>query len=90
MHISAACRKAASAAQPCGRARPFLIAPRRNIARMLTPAERREKKLRSMFDDTGVEELTAVYRRVPCLFVCCVRARVCREGGFRVGCGRHV
>lgn len=29
---------------------------------MLTPAERRDKKMRQMFDETGVEELTAVYR----------------------------
>jgi prolyl-tRNA editing enzyme YbaK/EbsC (Cys-tRNA(Pro) deacylase) len=29
---------------------------------MLTPAEKREKKMRKMFDETGVEELTAVYR----------------------------
>jgi hypothetical protein len=37
----------------------------RNLSRMLTPAEKREKKMRKMFDETGVESLTAVYRWVP-------------------------
>jgi U4/U6 small nuclear ribonucleoprotein PRP3 len=34
----------------------------RNVARMLTPAERRDKKVRKLFDESGVEALTAVYR----------------------------
>jgi U4/U6 small nuclear ribonucleoprotein PRP3 len=34
----------------------------RNLARMLTPAERRDKKLRRMFDNSGLEAVTAVYR----------------------------
>jgi hypothetical protein len=29
---------------------------------MLTPAERRDKKIRKLFDETGIESLTAVYR----------------------------
>lgn len=46
---------------------------------MLTPAERREKKLRRLFDDTGVEELTAVYR--------CGGAVAWGQGGGWVGVG---
>ena len=34
----------------------------RNVARMLTPAERREKKAKKLFDETGLDALTAVYR----------------------------
>ncbi|GBF89299.1 hypothetical protein Rsub_02176 [Raphidocelis subcapitata] len=34
----------------------------RNVARMLTPAERRDKKARRLFDESGIEALTAVYR----------------------------
>jgi len=34
----------------------------RNMARMLTPAERKAKKERKMFDDNGVDLITAVYR----------------------------
>ncbi|KAJ9519140.1 hypothetical protein QJQ45_007695, partial [Haematococcus lacustris] len=34
----------------------------RNLSRALTPAERKEKKLRKLFDDNGLEVLTSVYR----------------------------
>lgn len=34
----------------------------RNLARKLTPAEAREKKMRQMFDDSAVETLTVVYK----------------------------
>ena len=34
----------------------------RNVARMLTPAERRDKKLKRLFDETGIDAITAVYR----------------------------
>ncbi|GAX81848.1 hypothetical protein CEUSTIGMA_g9276.t1 [Chlamydomonas eustigma] len=34
----------------------------RNLARKLTPAEQREKKMKKLFDDTGLETITTVYK----------------------------
>ena len=34
----------------------------RNLARKLTKTEKRDKKIRKMFDDNGMEVITAVYR----------------------------
>lgn len=34
----------------------------RNLARKLTPAERRDKKLRKLLDDTSLEAQVAVYK----------------------------
>eukprot|EP00877_Chromochloris_zofingiensis_P011346 jgi/Chrzof1/6465/Cz18g12030.t1 len=34
----------------------------RNLARMLTPAEKREKKVQKLFDESGLETITAVYK----------------------------
>ena len=34
----------------------------RNLARKLTPAEKRDKKLKKLFDDSDVEIVTSVYK----------------------------
>lgn len=34
----------------------------RNLARMLTPAEKREKKLKKLFDDNSTEIITSIYK----------------------------